>query len=61
MSICVRPCLSVLPSQFPRKRMVQQRLLQRRQRAELLLVEAFEAAGFGGKGGELDDDSLLLF
>ena len=37
-------------SQLPRKRLVQQRLLQRLQRGVLPLVEAGEALGFGGQG-----------
>ena len=39
---------------------MEQRLLQCRQRRLLLLVEAFEALGFGGEGVELVGDAQLL-
>ena len=40
--------------------LVQQRLFQRRQRRQLLLVEACEALGFGGEGAKLADDGSLV-
>ena len=46
--------------QFPGECLVQQRFFQFLQRGELLLVDGFEALGFGVKGIELAYDLLLL-
>jgi hypothetical protein len=48
----VNPVISVnkvIISQRPRKRLIQQRLLQRRQRRQLVFVNAGQAAGRGEK------------
>lgn len=48
-------------SQGPAEGLVQQGLLQRRQRRELLLVQAFEALSFGGERVEIRGQFLLRF
>ena len=52
--------LSIAPCQFSIERLMQQRLLQRIQRGELLLVDGFEALGFFVEVIELGDE-LFLF
>ena len=46
--------------QFSGESLTQQRLFQFLQHGELLLIDGFEALGFGGKGIELAHDLLLL-
>ena len=47
-------------SQLPAEGLLQQQLSQRRQRRELLMVEAGEALGFGGEGVERLHEGFLL-
>ena len=52
--------LMATSSQLSAESLVQQRLFQCRQRGEFLLVESFEALGFGGESVEFFDYSVLL-
>jgi len=62
--ISVNMVIMALPhkflSQLPAEGLVQQRLFQRRQRRELLLVEAGEALGFGAEGVKFGSHFALL-
>ena len=49
-------CISL---ELSREGLVEQRFFQGVQRGELLLVEAFEALGFGGEGVEVGGELLL--